>query len=35
MEEMKEKRFDWGGARRKHDTIVWGTTELGGGKKLK
>ncbi len=33
--EMMEKRFDWGGAQRKRDTIILGTIDLSGGKKLK
>jgi hypothetical protein len=32
---MKEKLFDWGGARWKHNTIVLGTIKLDRGKKLK
>jgi hypothetical protein len=35
MEDIKEKRLDLGRAGGKRDTIVLGTIELGGGKKLK
>jgi hypothetical protein len=35
MEEMKEKRFDQGGVRRKRGSIILGTIKLGRGKKLK
>ncbi len=30
-EERKVRRFDWGGAWGKHDSIVLGAIELGGG----
>jgi hypothetical protein len=33
--EMKQKRFDQGGAQQKRDAIILGTNELTGGKKLK
>ncbi len=34
-EEWKARRFDWGGAWGKHDSIIFGAIELGGDTKPK